>query len=120
MKAIGNRIRRLQHQLCPEVGQPQRLWFLIQAGCELALDLDRCTEILDECGFLPTGRFGVVNFFGVPHDMNAKVLEQYLRRNGAETCGFGENQEHIQLGAAVRPGNPGLPAQAQMIAGERR
>ena len=51
MKAIDGRIRRLQQQLCPEVGQPQRLWFLIQAGCELALDMDRCTEILDECAF---------------------------------------------------------------------
>ena len=88
MKAIDSRIRRLQHQLCPDHGQPKRLWFLIQAGCELALDLDRCTEILDECGFLPTEHCGVVNFLGIPYGLNAKDLETFLRKNGAETRGF--------------------------------
>lgn len=120
MKAIDSRLRRLQRQLCPEVGQPQLLCFVIRAGCELALDLHRCTEILEECGFLPTGPCGVVNFYGVPHGLNAKELEQYLRRNGAETCDFGRNQERIGLGEAVRPGYPSVSAQGQMIAGDCR
>ena len=80
MKAIDSRIRRLQDRLCPDHGQPQHLWFLIQAGCGLALDLDRCTEILDECGFLPTGRFGVVNFLGIPFGLNVKDLETFTSR----------------------------------------
>ncbi len=102
MKVIDSRIRRLQDRLCPDQGQPQRLWFLIQAGCELAFDLDKCTEILDACGFLPTGRFGVLSFFGIPHGLNAKELEQHLRRNGAEICGFGGNQQDLSLSAQAQ------------------
>jgi hypothetical protein len=57
-------------------GQPQRLWFVVKASCELALDLHRCTEILDECGFLPTGRCGVVNFLGIPYGLNANPIQR--------------------------------------------
>jgi len=66
--------------------------------------------------FLPTGRFDVVNFLGVPHGLNAKELEQYLRKNAAAICGYGRNQEHIGLGGTVRPGNPSVSAQAQISA----
>jgi hypothetical protein len=90
MKAIGNRIRRLQGRLCPDIGQPQRLWVTLLAGREFALDLDRCTEILGECGFLPSTRFGVVNLCGIPDGLNAKELEQFLRKNDAGTfCSAG-------------------------------
>jgi hypothetical protein len=114
MKAIDSRIRRLQGRLLPDNGQPQRLWVLTEAGCELALDQDRCIEVLGECGFLPKSRFGVVNLCGIPDGLNAKELEKYLRTNGTQAPGFGGAQER------VRPGNPSLSAQAQMIAGERR
>ena len=120
MKAIDSRIRRLQSRLCPDNGQPQHFWIAVLAGAEFALDQDRCIEILRECGFLPSTRFGVLNFFGVPNGLNAKELEQYLRKNGAAICGFVGNQGHIGLGAAGRPGNPRFSAQGQMIAGERR
>ena len=83
MKAFDSRIRRLQDRLCPDNGQPQRLWVLIKPGYGLALDQDRCIHILEECGFLPTGRFGVVNLCGIPDGLNAEELENYLRRNGA-------------------------------------
>jgi len=79
MKTIDRRIRRLQGRLCPDNGQPQRLWVLTQPGCELALDLDRCTEILDERGVLPTGRFGVLNLMGIPNGLSAKELVHFLR-----------------------------------------
>ena len=62
-------------------------------SCELALDLDRCAEILDECGFLPKGRFCVVNLCGIPDGLNAKELEKYLRQNGAQTRGFASYQD---------------------------
>jgi len=41
--------------------EPQRLWVLCHAGWGLTLDQDRCIEILGECGFLPSARFGIVN-----------------------------------------------------------
>jgi len=87
MKAIDSRIRRLQDRFCPNDGQ-QRLWFMNLVGGELALDLDRCAEILDECGFLPTGRFGVVNLCGIPDGLSAKELEKVLREQGAAGGGF--------------------------------
>ena len=119
MKAIDNRIRRLQQQLCPAVGQ-QLLCFVIPAGCELALDLNRCREILDECGFLPTGPCGVVNFFGVPHGLNAKDLEAFLRKNGAETRDFARYQRGGGSEGALQEGDTSWSDDAQMIAGERR
>ncbi len=100
MKAIASRIRRLQQRLCPDGGQEQRLWFTSVTGCELVLDLDRCAEILDECGFLPKGRFCVVNLCGIPDGLNARELENYLRTNGTQAPGFGGDQEH------GRPLNP--------------
>ncbi len=100
MRAIDSRIRRLQHRLCPDKGEPQRLWVLIKPGYGLALDLDTCTEILDESGFLPTGRFGVVNLCGIPDGLNAQELEKYLRRNRSETRGVGGHQNHGGPGGA--------------------
>ena len=116
MKTVDSRIRKLEDRLFPDNGQPQRLWVAIQAGYGLALDLDKCIQILGECGFLPAGRFGVLNFLGIPDGLNAKELEQFLRRNGAETCGFGGNQVHSELGGAGRPGDSTWSSQAQISA----
>ncbi len=116
MKAIDSRIRRLQGRLCPDIGQPQRLWVTVLWGREFALDQDRCIEILGECGFPPKTRFCVLSFCGIPDGLNARELEEYLRTNGAKICGRGSDQEHIGLGAAVRAGNPSSLAQAQISA----
>jgi hypothetical protein len=94
MKIISRRIRKLEDRLSPDNGQQQRLWVAIHPGCQLALDFDRCVDILGECGFLPSTRFGVLNFCGIPDGLNAKELENYLRKNGAETCGFRGYQNH--------------------------
>jgi len=48
------------------------------------LDLDRCVQILDECGNLPTARFGVLNFCGIPDGLSADELEKCLRDWGSE------------------------------------
>jgi hypothetical protein len=114
MKAIDSRIRRLQGRLCPDHGQPQRLWMLINPGYGLALDLDRCTQILDECGFLPKTRFGVVNLCGIPDGLNAKELEQFLRRNGEVPA---SGQEHSGAEGPGRPTYGSWSNQAQMASG---
>ena len=119
MKAIDSRIRRLQDRFCPENGQ-QRLWFTSAAGCELALDLDRCAEILDECGFLPKGRFCVVNLCGVPDGLNAKELEKFLRKNGAQTRGFASYQRCDGSEGALQLGHNNRSNDAQMSAGVLR
>jgi len=55
----------------------------------LALDQDRCIEILGECAVLPAGpAVGVVNLLEVPKGLNAKETERYLRENAAAICGF--------------------------------
>ena len=120
MKAIHSRIRKLQGRLCPDSGQLQHFWIAVLTGVEFALDQDRCIEILRECGFLPSTRFGVLNFFGVPNGLNAKEFEQYLRRNGAETCGFDDLHKHVGRGDAIPQYETGLLNQAQMSAGVLR
>ena len=100
MKAIDSRIRRLQGRLCPDNGQPQRLWVTVLAGCELALDIDRCVDILGECGFLSAGRFGVVSLCGIPDGLNARELEKYLRTNGTQEPGFSDRQSQMSAGVS--------------------
>ena len=119
MKAIDRRIRRLQDRFCPEDGQ-QRLWFTSLTSSELALDLDRCAEILDECGFLPKGRFGVLNFMNIPDGLNAKDLEMFLRKNGAQTRGFASYQGCDRSEGALQPGDKSWSNEAQMSAGVLR
>ena len=85
MRMIDRRIRKIEGLILPET-KPQRLWALCSPGWDLALDPDRCMDILGECGFLPTERFGVVNLLQVPDGLNAEQLERFLRTNGSETC----------------------------------
>src|SRR5450432_3285124 len=92
MKTIDNRVRKLENRFCNE--KFQRLWVACLVGWGLALDQDRCIEILGECGFLPTARFGVVNLCQIPDGLSAKELEMYLRKHGAETHGFHHAQHH--------------------------
>jgi len=88
MKTIDRRIRKIESRFWPD-NKPQLLWVLCHAGWGLALDQERCIEILRECGFLPTGRFGVVNLTQVPDGLNAEELERFLRKNGTTTRNFG-------------------------------
>ena len=86
MKTIDNRVRKLENRFLDE--KPQLLWVACLAGWGLALDQDRCVEILGECGFLPTGPVGVVSLCQIPDGLSAEGLERYLRENGAETRGL--------------------------------
>ena len=120
MKALNSRIRRLQQQLIPDNGQEQGIWLTVRYGQEFALDRDRCIEILRECGFLPTVRFVVLNFMDIPDGLNAKELEQYLLRNGAQICGFGRDQQQSVPCKALRQGDNFGSDHAQMSAGVLR
>jgi len=56
---------------------------------ELAIDQDRCIEILREFGHLPTGPcFGIVYLYEIPDGLDAQELETYLRVDGAATRGL--------------------------------
>jgi len=88
MRTISRRIGKLKDRLVPRNAKALRIWVLTKAGCELALDWNVCAQILDECGFLPTGRFGVVNLCGIPDGLSAKELEKVLREQGAAGGGF--------------------------------
>jgi hypothetical protein len=94
MKAISKRLGKLENRfgLGPET-EPILL-VLCQAGWGLALDKDRCIQIIRECGFLPIGPVGLVNLCQIPDGLNATELERYLRENGAETRGFRGAQNH--------------------------
>ena len=88
MKTIDSRIRKLEDRFWPGNGKPPLLLVVCQAGWGLALEQDRCIQILGECGFLPTDPVGLVNLCQIPDGLNAEQLERFLRENGAETRGF--------------------------------
>jgi len=114
MKTIGNRIRNLEHRIFPNAGQKQRLWVTTIVGRKFALDQDKCIDILRECGFLPTGRFAIVSFCGIPDGLNAKELEKYLRTYGTQAPGFGLDRQESMPSGMNRLGNSKWPNQAQM------
>jgi hypothetical protein len=60
------------------------------AEVELAVDSNRCVEILREAGFLRSGPFlSVIRLLDVPWGLDAGALEVYLRDHGAEICRAG-------------------------------
>ena len=69
-------------------GSSRFYWVMRKAGWGLALDQDRCIQILGECGFLPTGPVGLVNLGQIRDGLNAEELERFLREDGAETRGL--------------------------------
>jgi len=101
MRTITRRIGRLKDRLLPCNAQPLRIWVLTKPGCEFALDLDRCVQILDECGSVPTARFGVLNLCGIPDGLNAEELEKFLRERVSEHGGF--RGRAAELAASSKP-----------------
>ncbi len=88
MNTIHRRVRKLEDRFWIGDGKPGILLVLCHAGGRLALDQDRCIQILGECGFLPTGPVGLVNLLQIPDGLNAEKLERFLREDGAETRGL--------------------------------
>jgi hypothetical protein len=87
VKAIAKRLRRLEDQFGPADGKPRLTLVVCPAGWTMALDTDRCVEILGECGFVRTGPgMLLLDFLHVPHGLSARALEGYLREHGGEIC----------------------------------
>ena len=100
MKIMDRRLRRLEDPWGSANRRPQRCLRLVvsKAGWGLALDKDRCLQILEECGFLPTPgvanlgaipagvSIGLVDFLHIPEGLNAEELERFLREHGEDLC----------------------------------
>jgi len=94
MRTLDRRIRKLEDRFgTSDRKLPRILVFLYYAGW-LALDEDRCIQILDECGFLPKGIIDIVDFGKIPEGLDAKDLERFLRKSGAELTGFRGAPDH--------------------------
>jgi hypothetical protein len=85
MRNLTSRIERLEQRTR---GNEKALRCVVTGGgAELALDTDRCAEILTECGFLQNGTgISLINLLDVPDGLNARELERYLREHGEEIC----------------------------------
>jgi hypothetical protein len=94
VRTIARRLQRLEEGfgLGPET--EQLLVVVTAADRGLALDQDKCIQILRECGSLPTGPVGVVNLGQIPRGLNAEELETFLREDGADICGLRGAQNH--------------------------
>jgi len=85
MTIIERRLCKLEDQFGSATGKLRRCILLVV--CEAGSgDHDPYIQILSECGFLPTGPIGVVNFCAMPTGMNTEEAERFLRENGAEIC----------------------------------
>src|SRR5580698_4797544 len=89
MRTITKRMDKLEDLLgIAAAKHPCRAWVVHLFGRELALNDDRCVEILREGGFLPNGRrFAIVNLCDIPEGLNAVDLEKFLRESGEDICG---------------------------------
>jgi hypothetical protein len=97
MKTVTRRIGKLEDTF--RLGNREPLLLLVVTAAEkrLALDQDRCVQILRECGSLPTGPIGLVNLAEIPPGLDAVKLETYLREHGEETRSFRGGQHRAGL-----------------------
>jgi len=87
MKTVTRRIAKLEDRFETAQRETPVLLVMSAAASELALDQNRCIEILRECGHLPTGPgFGIVYLYEIPEGLDAQELEKYLREHGAVIC----------------------------------
>jgi len=86
MKTVLGRIAELEDRFGTAAGKEPLLLVVCQASRKLALDQDKCIEILRETGFLPTGPVGLLSFRHVPAGLNAEETEKYLRDHAEEIC----------------------------------
>ena len=82
MKSVERRLDRLEDRLAPR-GKKQMLLVVTDAAQTLALDSDRCVQILREAGRLDTRSLCcVVDLGKIPDGLDAVELEKYLREHG--------------------------------------
>lgn len=85
MRSLRRRIEQLEHR--SGFGQGESL-MILATGPALALDADRCVEILKESGHLrqrPNGASAAMLVL-VPEGLDRWQLEAYLRERGDEIC----------------------------------
>jgi len=84
---MRNLLRRLERLERPAGGSQDGIRLIVRCD-PLALDVDRCMEILREAGFA-RDRPGImlINFLSVPPGLNAQELERFLREHGDMICG---------------------------------
>ena len=83
MKRVARRLDRLEDRLAPP-GRKQFLIVVTDAAERLALDSDRCVQILRDAGHLDTKSLSCLADLGyIPDGLNAAELERYLREHGA-------------------------------------
>jgi hypothetical protein len=87
MRSLRHRIEKLESGWTQAAEGGIHL-FVYRAGMELALDGNRCVDILREAGFLRSGPFlSVIRLLDVPWGLDASALEAYLRTHGTKICG---------------------------------
>jgi hypothetical protein len=87
MKSIDGRLRKLEDRFGLVENKPRFVLMLDGAGSKRALSNDDCIQILDEAEFLPPSGSCIVDFTVIPHGLNAKEEERFVRENGAQLCG---------------------------------
>jgi hypothetical protein len=86
MKTVIGRIAELEDRFGTAARKEPLLFVVCHADQALALDQDKCIEILRQTGRLPTGPVGLLSFRRVPAGLNAKETEDYLREHAEEIC----------------------------------
>jgi hypothetical protein len=100
VKAIVKRLCRLEDQFGTADGKPRLSLVVRPAGSTMALDTDRCIEILGECGFVQSGPgILLLNFMHVPHGLNARELESYSAAMFAAVYKAAEWQQELEQSA---------------------
>jgi len=86
MKTIARRLGKLEERF--GVSKKDRFLLIVTvSGQHLALDSDRCIEILNESGFIPPSGVTLAHLCDIPKGLNASETESFLRREGAKICG---------------------------------
>jgi hypothetical protein len=86
MQNLKRRVGQLERRTIASQEEGLRL-VLRRSEVELALDTDRCVEILREGGLVRTGPgISILDLSRVPNGLSAKELERRLRHHGEEIC----------------------------------
>ncbi len=83
MRNLSGRIEKLEHRAVAneQMGLIVRVFSVDTVG----LPIDRCSEILRECGFLRRDT-GLIDFTKIPKGLSAVELEGYIRKHGDAIC----------------------------------
>jgi len=95
MRGVVRRVNRLEQRLGYENGERKKgmRFVVLSAATRMAIDPDGCVELLEEYGFLPSGKPGtVIDLHRIPNGLDVEETKQFLREHGAELCSLGEKR----------------------------